>query len=116
MKPPNPMPRVLMKAIPPAAAVPPRIVGGKAQNGPCSDNSPTKTNVSAMNTTRSEWVTLATSKPAIATKAGSATCQMRSPLASLEWPHRIMATMLARNGSATTKPVASVENPIACTI
>jgi hypothetical protein len=60
--------------------------------------------------------TPAIAKPEAAMSAGIVTCQTRSPFASLDRLQRFITTMLARKGTAVTKPVAKVVKPIDRTI
>src|SRR5689334_14693055 len=103
-KPPRP-PTALMMARPPAAAVPRRKDEARLQKGPGMQKSPAAAKESAASERRllPEFVAmLATMNPPDARRAGTAICQMRSPLRSLERPQAIITPVLAIKSEATT--------------
>src|SRR6266446_550456 len=106
----------LATAILAAAAGPRRNEDGMLQYTPIAAETLETTTKSAVSTSDSRAAVLATMKPKAPTNIGSATWRKRSRLLSLEWPQRFMTSMATAKKSATTKPVARLEKPMACTI
>src|SRR5262249_34973375 len=105
-----------MMARPPAAAVPRRKDDARLQNGPGMQKRPAAASESAASATRlllELLAMLATRKAPAANSAGTAMCQMRSPLRSLERPQKIITPMLTTNSDETMKLVAKLVKPIA---
>src|SRR5437016_5313763 len=86
-------PTELIRAMPPAAAVPLRKDVGSAQNGPSIHQIPNAVRDAAISVHTHEWKnTDMTVKPMAAAKAGMAACHRRSLVWSEWWPQITMLT------------------------
>ena len=92
--------------MPAAAAVPPRKIGGMAQNTLSSERCPSWHSVKLNTSIHTlSWNATASSRPDAATSAQTATCHFRSPVRS-EWrPTRTMPARATTNGSAVSQPI-----------